>query len=158
MASTFRLRCEASERRKCYSNSGWICVAHPKLGSHPHGTGKRSHYVVSTTTYYTYRLQPLDVSVFKPLQTYYSQETEKWQRCHSGRGIDTFQGSGLLGATYIRGATMSNGVNGFWKCGIWPCDRYVFDVDSRRTSPPHRLSLLFRLISPLPQLVLIQIN
>ena len=72
--------------------------------------------MLSLPPHTTYRLQPLDVSVFKPLQTYYSQETEKLQRCHPGRRINTF-----------RAATMSNAVNGFRKCGIWPCDTHVFD-------------------------------
>ena len=83
--------------------------------------------MLSLPPHTTHRLQPLDVSFFKPLQTYYGQEGEKWLRSHAGRGITPYHVSQLLGAAYVRAATMSNAVNGFRKCGIWPCDRHVFD-------------------------------
>ena len=83
--------------------------------------------MLSLPLHTTHRLQPLDVSFFKPLQTYYGQEGDKWLRSHAGRGITTYHVSELLGAAYLRAATMANAVNGFRKCGIWPCDRHAFD-------------------------------
>ena len=83
--------------------------------------------MLSLPPHTTHRLQPLDVSFFKPLQTYYGMEGEKWLRSHAGRGITTYHISELLGAAYLRAATMANVVNGFRKCGIWPCDRHAFD-------------------------------
>lgn len=78
----------------------------------------------------THRLQPLDISVFKPLETYYNQAVEKWMREHPGLAVTQFQVAELLGQAYGKAATVENSVNGFRKCGIWPVNRHVFaDVD-----------------------------
>ena len=54
--------------------------------------------ILSLPPHTTHRLQPLDVSLFKPLQTYYGLEGEKWLRSHAGRCITTYHVSELLGA------------------------------------------------------------
>ncbi|KAJ4432795.1 hypothetical protein ANN_21434 [Periplaneta americana] len=53
----------------------------------------------------TQRLQPLDVSFFKPLSCYYIDEMEKWLRLHPGRAVTQFQVAELFGKTYGRAAT-----------------------------------------------------
>ena len=84
----------------------------------------------------THTLQPHVVSVFKPLQTYYDQEIEKWLRAHPGRRITTFHINQLLAASYVKAATMVNAINGFRKAGIRPCDRQVFDQEFEADTPP----------------------
>lgn len=77
----------------------------------------------------THRLQPLDVAVFKPLQTYYDEAVSKWLRTYEPP-VTQFEVSSLLSEAYSRAATLSNAMNGFKATGIWPVDRNVFsDAD-----------------------------
>ena len=64
--------------------------------------------------------------LFKPLQTYYDQAAERWLRTHVGRVITPYQLCGLFNEAYCKAATMSTAINGFARCGIWPCSRDVF--------------------------------
>lgn len=74
----------------------------------------------------THRLQPLDVSFFKPLNTYYIDEMEKWLRVHPGRVVTQFQVAELFGRAYGRAATVGTAINGFAHAGVWPVNRDVF--------------------------------
>ena len=74
----------------------------------------------------THKIQPLDRTLLKPLQTYYDQAAERWLRTHVGRVITPYQLCGLLNEAYCKAATMSTAINGFAWCGIWPCSRIVF--------------------------------
>ena len=74
----------------------------------------------------THKIQPLDRTLFKPLQIYYDQAAERWLRTHVGRVITPYQVCGLFNEAYCKAATMSTAINGFAKCGIWPCSRDVF--------------------------------
>lgn len=74
----------------------------------------------------THRLQPLDVSFFKPLSCYYIDEMEKWLRLHPGRAVTQFQVAELFGKAYGRAATVGTAINGFARAGVWPVDRDVF--------------------------------
>lgn len=77
----------------------------------------------------THRLQPLDVAVFKPLQTYYDEVLCKWLRSHEPP-VTQFEVSSLLSEAYSRAATLSNAMNGFKATGIWPVNRNIFsDAD-----------------------------
>lgn len=78
----------------------------------------------------SHRLQPLDVSYMKPLSKYYEDEVRKWLRTNPGKVVTLHQIASLFGFAYIQSATMSNALNGFRKCGIWPLDSNVFsEVD-----------------------------
>ncbi|XP_046973826.1 MFS-type transporter clz9-like [Vanessa cardui] len=74
----------------------------------------------------TNRIQPLDVSFFKPLSTYYIQSTEKWLRTNPGRQVTQYQVAQLFGEAYERAAVIGNIVNGFRASGIWPTNRHIF--------------------------------
>ena len=74
----------------------------------------------------THNIQPLDRTLFKPLQTCYDQAAERWLRTHVGRVITPYQLCGLFNEAYCKAATMSTAINGFARCGIWPCSRDVF--------------------------------
>lgn len=75
----------------------------------------------------THRLQPLDVTFFKPMETYYTQAMEKWLRTNPGMKVTMFQVSGLLAEAYERAACIQTAVNGFKATGIWPVNRFVFN-------------------------------
>jgi hypothetical protein len=74
----------------------------------------------------SHRLQPLDVSFMKPLNTFYAQEVERWLLNHPGRVVTVNQLPELFGAAYLRSASALTAVNGFMKTGIWPINRNVF--------------------------------
>ena len=83
--------------------------------------------MLSLPPHTTHRLQPLDVAFFRPLSIYYNQATDRWLRQHPGRGVSVFQVSQLFGQAYAKAATMTTAINGFAKCGIWPCNMDVFE-------------------------------
>ncbi|KAB0801682.1 hypothetical protein PPYR_03868 [Photinus pyralis] len=76
----------------------------------------------------THRLQPLDVSFFKPMESYFTQEVEKWLRNNPGKAISQYNMTALLCEAYSRAATINTFVNGFRAAGIWPVNRHVFSV------------------------------
>nr|CAH7758128.1 unnamed protein product [Callosobruchus chinensis] len=74
----------------------------------------------------TNRLQPLDRSLFKPMEVYYTQAMEKWLRSNVGRTVSQYQVAALLNEAYSRAATLENAANGFRASGVWPVNRHVF--------------------------------
>ena len=68
----------------------------------------------------------MDISFFKPLQTFYNQAIEKYLRTNPGTPVTSYKICRLFNEAYSKAATMSNAVNGFRKCGIWTCDRHSF--------------------------------
>lgn len=74
----------------------------------------------------THRLQPLDVSFFKPMEAYYSQAVEKFLRSNPGSTVAQYNITALLSEAFAKTATISTIANGFKKAGIWPVDRTVF--------------------------------
>ena len=75
----------------------------------------------------THKLRPLDVTFFKPYQTYYDQYLERWLRVHPGRVVSEFQVSEAVAETFGKAASASVAVNGFGRCGIWPLNQDIFE-------------------------------
>ena len=82
--------------------------------------------MVSLPPHTSHRMQPLDVSFFKPLKTFYYQHIEQWMRAHPGRAVTALQISRLFGLAYGKAATVSNAVNGFKVTGICPFNPLIF--------------------------------
>lgn len=74
----------------------------------------------------SHRLQPLDVSFFGPLKTYYSQACDNFMVTHPGQAITDKNIGELLSTAYFKAATVGNAVNGFKECGIEPYNPLVF--------------------------------
>lgn len=89
----------------------------------------KEHNVVllSLPAHTSNKLQPLDVSFFKPLSCYFIDETEKWLRANPGRCVTAFQISMLFGKAYCRAASVGTAISGFEKSGIWPLNENAFD-------------------------------
>ena len=82
--------------------------------------------LVSLPSHCTHRLQPLDISFFKSLNTFYDSEIQSWLRQHPGRVVTEFQIGELFNAAYGKAATVQNGSSGFRKAGIYPFRRDLF--------------------------------
>ena len=83
----------------------------------------------------THKLQPLDVSFFKPLSTFYNQAADTWLRRNPDCNITQSRVPEILGHSYGKTATIQNAVNGFGKTGICPFDPFVFqDSDFVQTA------------------------
>ncbi|CAB3252682.1 unnamed protein product [Arctia plantaginis] len=65
-------------------------------------------------------LQPLDVSFFKPLKTYYHQKATSWQHSHPNQGITKVAFGALFQQAWNQAATVGNATKGFEKTGIFP--------------------------------------
>jgi len=65
-------------------------------------------------------MQPLDLTFFKLLKTYYSQHIDQWMRAHPGKPVTMFQISELFGLAYGKAASVSCAVNGFGKARKFP--------------------------------------
>jgi hypothetical protein len=74
----------------------------------------------------THRLQPLDVAVFKPFQTFYDAAVSKWLRSNPDENVTQFVVTASLAETYSEAANLGNAANGFKATGFWPVDRAVF--------------------------------
>lgn len=68
----------------------------------------------------SHALQPLDVSFFKPLATYYHQQATSWQHSNIGKGITKIVFGGLLKHAWNLSASVGNASEGFEKTGIYP--------------------------------------
>lgn len=75
----------------------------------------------------SHRVQPLDVSFFAPLQTYYNQEIQNWLKQYPGRAVTHFQVIGLFRKTYLKASIPINAINGFQETGIYPFNPDVFE-------------------------------
>ena len=75
----------------------------------------------------THKLQPLDVSFFGPLKTFYSQQCDSGMVSNPATAITDRQVGRLFGAAYKKAATAGNAINGFSACGIEPFNADVFD-------------------------------
>ena len=53
--------------------------------------------MLSLPAHTTHKLQPLDVSIFRPLMVYYDQALSTWLRSNPGQVVTGFQVSSLLG-------------------------------------------------------------
>jgi len=86
--------------------------------------------MLSLPPHTTHRLQPLDVGFFKPLQTYYDRNIDRWLRNHPGRTFTEYQVAAAFTEAYGKAATMEVATNSFLKCGIWPFNDDLFsDAD-----------------------------
>ncbi|XP_026736710.1 uncharacterized protein LOC113500199 [Trichoplusia ni] len=68
----------------------------------------------------SHALQPLDVSFFKPLKSYYHQQATSWQHAHPNQGITKVVFGGIFKQAWNQAATVGNAVKGFEKTGIFP--------------------------------------
>ena len=62
--------------------------------------------MLSLTPHTSHKLQPLDLTFFRPLKTYYYKNIEQWLKAHPGRAAAVFQVSQIFGLAYGKAATV----------------------------------------------------
>ena len=82
--------------------------------------------LLSLPSHCTHKLQPLDRTFFKSLNSHYNNEVQAWLRIHPGRILTEYQVPELLNKVYGKAATIDIAVNGFRKCGIAPFRPDIF--------------------------------
>mgnify|MGYP000094216738 CR=1 FL=1 len=68
----------------------------------------------------THALQPLDVSIFKPLKVFYNQHATAWQHGNPDKVISKVVFGGIFKKAWNDAAKVGNAVKGFEKTGIFP--------------------------------------
>ncbi|GFU00690.1 DDE-1 domain-containing protein [Trichonephila clavipes] len=86
----------------------------------------KHHHVIGLPPHTSHRLQPLDVSFFGSLKTYYIQACDNVMSTHPGQTITDKNIGKLLNTTYFKAATVGNIAKGFKECGIEPHNPLVF--------------------------------
>lgn len=76
----------------------------------------------------THVSQPLDVSFFKPLKTYWSEVCHRYMQDNPGRVVTKYQFSSLFSTAWYKAARPANIVAGFRKVGVYPYDPMAIDV------------------------------
>lgn len=77
----------------------------------------------------SHRLQPLDLSVYGPLKTYFNQAVEAWLLNNKGKTFDIYSIAEAFGTAYPRAFTSNNVLSGFRKSGIFPFNEAAFTDD-----------------------------
>ena len=69
----------------------------------------------------THRLQPLDVSVFKPLSSYFQESCRKFKKEKKlNRGINRYDLAEIVKPAWEKATVPSTIISGFRNCGYWP--------------------------------------
>lgn len=74
----------------------------------------------------THRLQPLDVTFYGPLTSYYNQAIRRWLVNNPGRTVTHYQVGELFKEAYEKAATVGNATSGFLNTGIVPLNPNIF--------------------------------
>ena len=77
----------------------------------------------------THKLQPLDIAVFKSLNTFYDKEVDYWLKAHPGRAVAEANIAEIFTAAWGKSANIRNATSGFQKSGIHPYRNDLFTED-----------------------------
>ena len=78
----------------------------------------------------SHRMQPLDVTVYCPFKTLYSQALDGWMRSNPGKTVSIYQVAGLVNETFLSAVTPQNITSGFKSTGIFPYNREIFPEEA----------------------------
>ena len=82
--------------------------------------------VLSLPPHTSHKLQPLDVTVFGPLSTYYERAIFAWQKQHPHRMMQHYDVAKVFEQAYTHACTPANAIAGFRKSGIYPLNPLIF--------------------------------
>ena len=90
--------------------------------------------IVCLPPHTTHVSQPLDVSFFKPLKSYWSEACHKYMQDNPGRVVTKYQFSSLFSTAWYKAVRPETIVNGFRKVGVCPFDASAIAVPDVPTS------------------------
>ncbi|KAF2883719.1 hypothetical protein ILUMI_22447 [Ignelater luminosus] len=73
----------------------------------------------------SHRIQPLDVSVFRPFKSYYNATVDSWMLRNPGIPMTIYQVAECVGEAHPKAFTPANIIAGFKRSGIYPLNRSV---------------------------------
>jgi hypothetical protein len=74
----------------------------------------------------THHLQPLDVTIFRPLKTFNEQPVNEWLCSNPSQCVAQIQVYSLLSEVYSEATLTLNSANRFWATGLRPANRNAF--------------------------------
>lgn len=86
--------------------------------------------VVCLPPHTTHVSQPLDVSFFKPLKSYWSEVCHRYMQDNPGRVVTKYQFSSLFSTAWYKTVRPENIIAGFRKVGVCPFDSSAIAVPS----------------------------
>ncbi|XP_072395126.1 uncharacterized protein [Diabrotica undecimpunctata] len=72
------------------------------------------------------KLQPLDVSCYAPVKTYYAAAVDSWQKQNPGKVFSIYNIAGCVNEAYQKAMIPTTIINGFRKTGIFHYNRDLF--------------------------------
>ncbi|MCO5569221.1 hypothetical protein L7F22_022932 [Adiantum nelumboides] len=78
--------------------------------------------IVTLPAHTSHKLQPLDVSVFKPLKVQFQKERDKWQQRTASKQASKTELASIVATSISLSLTEANITTGFHAIGIWPLD------------------------------------
>ena len=92
----------------------------------------------------SHRLQPLDVTFFGPLKTFYNREIDHWMLRNPGKRVSDYDIVDIFRPAYLKATTPEKGIHGFEKTGIFPFNPDIFKEEdfaaSLVTERPHEIN------------------
>ena len=82
----------------------------------------------------SYKLQPLDHSVYGHFKKQYNGACGSWMFANPGKPMTIYDVAGIVGKAFPLAFTSQNALSGFRVSGIWPFDRNVFGPDEYLSS------------------------
>lgn len=110
--------------------------------------------MLSLPPHCTQKMQPLDVSFFRPFKAAYDKACRQWMHNHAGRRILMDDIAGICKTAFDRCSNIGNIVNGFAATGIWPFDPHIFD-STNEVLPPNENTIDIPLDIPIDQGIII---
>ncbi|KAK9688470.1 hypothetical protein QE152_g35288 [Popillia japonica] len=78
----------------------------------------------------THKLQPLDIGLMKPFQTFYNAAVDFWMMAHPGETFSIYDVAACVGYAYPKAMKPENIYVAFKKAGIFPYDRHIFKEEN----------------------------
>ena len=90
----------------------------------------KNHVIfVSFAPHTTHKMQPLDVTVYGPLKSFFEQELNSFQKSHAHRFVNQGDVVKIFAPAYLKAASAHNAVKGFQTAGIWPYNPQAFNEE-----------------------------